>query len=971
MRRYKNIYLFFILILFLIQFTRGQNPYFKTILTNSDIENSQFNCIYQDYQGFIWLGTDEGAYRFDGHELTLVYLPDTMATASITAIFQDQKNTLWFGTKNGKVLNYTGFEEFTMPATNLTISSRITSFIECGDGEVWAGTYGEGVIVFNIDSIYQINSSSGLSDNFIYSMIIDDRRNIWLGTDNGINICDISVAPFSIKTVSVKDGLPDYIVHSLIRDKKGNIWIGMHDKGVCFFDAKNNSFHQPDALKNWNYGVVNALLLLDNRLWIATDGKGVVDYNMNRETINVNEPCAENKLIKIISMLEDAEGNVWLLSNQKICISLAVKIEFLNSWENITINNIHALTVDLEDDIWFANDQGIFQYNPDEKKKDKNLQKHQLSIDPQTQKIMSLYRDVFGFIWAGTFGQGIIRLDPKTGRQVQLSESDGLVNNNVLSISGNATEIWFGTLGGASKILVNNQLHKLNYKAEFINYGKAEGLVNSYIYQVYMSPEGIPYFATDGSGVVILKDDKFHTINNSDRFTNKIIYSITSDRFGNIWMNAANDGLYKYNGNELTKVINDPEHKNLSFSGIICNKEELIILYDEGVDVMNIKSGLIKHFENNAGIQLINPDLNTISIDSKDNAWIGTAKGIIKYQQSSDHVWAYPQTRLTNVALFLKDINHHSKTIFNYHENHFTFGFTGLWFQYPEKVEYYYKLEGHDLTWIKTKNNRAVYSDLKPGKYTFRARAGIYDNYSETNEVVYKFEIQKPFYASIWFYFLLIIILGIIIYLVVKLRIKQVKKQEEIIQERIRFQFENLKSQINPHFLFNNFSTLVALIETDSKKAVEYVEELSILFRNVLEYKDQDLIRFSEELTIARNYLNIQQKRFGDSLIIETKKSPDFEKILIPPLTLQLIVENAIKHNIVSKEKPLTIKIYSDPEKKCIFVENNLQSKKENVASTGIGINNIVNRYKLLSDKQVEIKKSGTHFIVGLPYILK
>ena len=960
-----------ILSLFLASFTRGQNPYFRTILTTSDIENSQFNCILQDYQGFMWLGTDDGVYRYDGHELMKVYLPDTITNKSITAIFEDRKKILWFGTQDGMVLQYAGFENFMIPAKNLNISSRITSFIETAEGEVWIGTYGEGVLVFSGDSIHQINSSTGLSDDFIYSMMKDDEGKIWLGTDNGINVCNRSANPISIKSLSVKDGLPDYIVHSLIKDENGNILIGMHDEGVCYFDPKNNSFRQPEVFKNWNSGAVNALLLLDNRLWIATDGKGVVEYDVNRESINVNEPCAENKLIRIKSLLYDAEGNVWLLSNQEICISLAVKIEFLNSWENLEINNIHALTIDLDDNIWFANDQGLFQYNPNEIDEQKKLKKHLVQINSQTQKIMCLYQDVYGSIWAGTFGEGVIRLEPSSGRQIRLDEKDGLVNNNVLSISGNKNEIWFGTLGGASRVSVDEKFANITYTPEFKNYGKNEGLVNSYIYQVYISPEGTPYYATDGSGVFYLKNDKFHTITIGAEFDNKIIYSITSDRFGNIWMNAANDGLYKYNGKDISKVINDPDHRNLSFSGIICNMEELIILYDDGVDVMNIQSGLIKHFEKNAGIQQINPDLNTISKDSKDNVWIGTAKGIIKYHQSSENIWAFPETRLTSVALFLKDINHHNKNTFKYDENHFSFGFTGLWFQYPEKVEYFYKLEGHDLTWIKTKNNRAIYSDLKPGRYTFRAKAGIYDNYPESNEVVYEFEIRKPFYTSIWFYILLMIILGIVVYLIVKIRIKQVKKREEIIQERIRFQFENLKSQINPHFLFNSFSTLTALIETDSAKAIEYVDELSILFRQVLEYKDRDIISFSEELIIAGNYMNVQKKRFGNNLIIDIQSSPDYEKIMIPPLTLQLLIENAIKHNIVSKEKPLSIKIYSDGEKNLIFVKNNLQPKNEEIDSTGIGINNIVNRYRLISDKKVEVIKTGSEFIVGLPYILE
>ena len=971
MRRYKNIYLILIFTFLFIPFGRGQNPFFRTVLTGSDIENSQFNCIFQDHSGFIWLGTDEGVYTFDGHELSLFYLPDTMTNISITAIFEDHDKMLWFGTDEGIILQYAGFENFSTPKTDINVSSRITSFIETVDGTIWAGTYGEGVLVISGDSVYQINALSGLSDDFVYSMITDDNGNIWMGTDNGIQIIDRFVSPAFITSISVKEGLPDYIVHKLLKDQDGNILIGMHDEGVCYFNPKKNSFYTPEPFMNWDFGVVNDLLLIDQHLWIATDKSGVVDYDIETGTLSIHEPCTENKSTKIKSFVYDDEGNVWLLSNQEVCISLADKIEFFDSWKNVEIKNIHALAVDRNDNLWFANDQGLFQYNPREKDEQKKLKKHLIRINPQTQKIMSLYQDVYGFIWAGTFGQGVIRLEPSTGEQILLSEKDGLVNNNVLSINGNQNELWFGTLGGASRISVDETFSDIRHEPEFKNYGQKEGLVNSYIYQVYISPDNIPYFATDGSGVYYFINNEFHNISGLDEFHNKIIYSVTSDSFGNIWMNAANDGLYKFDGEKITKVINDPDHKNLSFSGIICNKEELIILYDDGVDVMDIQSSSIIHYETNAGLEKINPDLNTIGIDSKDNVWMGTEKGIIKYRSGSKKSWNFPQTRLTEVALFLKETDFSTKEKFYHNENHFSFSFTGLWFQFPEKVEYFYTLEGHDLTWMKTKNNRAVYSDLKPGKYTFRARAGIYNNYPEENEVSYEFEIKKPYYENSWFYVLLTIIIGLLVYLIVKLRIRQIKKRQVIIQERIRFQFENLKSQINPHFLFNSFSTLVALIETDSSKAVEYVDELSILFRHVLEYKDQDLIHFSEELTIANNYLNVQKKRFGKNLIIEIDPSPDYEKLWIPPLTLQLLIENAIKHNVVSNEKPLHVKIYSDQEKNLIFVKNNLQPKQEGIDSTGIGINNIINRYRLISDKKVEVNKTRSEFIVGLPYILK
>ncbi|MEZ5197033.1 MAG: histidine kinase [Bacteroidales bacterium] len=202
------------------------------------------------------------------------------------------------------------------------------------------------------------------------------------------------------------------------------------------------------------------------------------------------------------------------------------------------------------------------------------------------------------------------------------------------------------------------------------------------------------------------------------------------------------------------------------------------------------------------------------------------------------------------------------------------------------------------------------------------------------------------------------------------MREKRLRKKQEALRERIRFQFENLKSQINPHFLFNSFSTLVALIDQDRDIAIEYVEELSDMFRNVLEYKDLDVISLSEELAIIHNYYKIQKKRYGKNLELTISEIKRKDEIKIPPLSLQLLVENAIKHNVVSKDQPLQIRIFTDDKKGYLYVENVLQEKKETEHSTGIGIRNIIERYHLLTDRKIDVIKTETSFKIGLPYII-
>ena len=193
---------------------------------------------------------------------------------------------------------------------------------------------------------------------------------------------------------------------------------------------------------------------------------------------------------------------------------------------------------------------------------------------------------------------------------------------------------------------------------------------------------------------------------------------------------------------------------------------------------------------------------------------------------------------------------------------------------------------------------------------------------------------------------------------------------EAMKKEKMEYQYETLKSQINPHFLFNSFNTLITIIEDNQNKAVDYVETLSDYFRSILNYRDKDVIKLAEELDIVKAYFYLQQKRFGEylSLTIDVPLTYQ-EDYAVPPLSIQLLVENAIKHNAVSHETPLKIEITLDDKNQFLFITNNLNPKKNHDPSTGIGLNNIFSRYKILTDQDVTVIRSDIQFKVELPLI--
>lgn len=189
---------------------------------------------------------------------------------------------------------------------------------------------------------------------------------------------------------------------------------------------------------------------------------------------------------------------------------------------------------------------------------------------------------------------------------------------------------------------------------------------------------------------------------------------------------------------------------------------------------------------------------------------------------------------------------------------------------------------------------------------------------------------------------------------------------EKLKQENLQSQFAALKNQVNPHFLFNSLNTLATIIPENSDQAVEFVEKLSSVYRYLLQYKDDETVDLKTELDCIDAYFFLQKIRFGDNLRVHINVPAQYNTKQIPPLSLQILVENAIKHNIISSLKPLFIDIYID-DADMLVTKNKLQKKKSVESSTKIGLQNLVNRYHYIFNKGIEIYETEDSFMVKLP----
>ncbi|NBB77656.1 MAG: hypothetical protein GVY02_09775 [Bacteroidetes bacterium] len=200
-----------------------------------------------------------------------------------------------------------------------------------------------------------------------------------------------------------------------------------------------------------------------------------------------------------------------------------------------------------------------------------------------------------------------------------------------------------------------------------------------------------------------------------------------------------------------------------------------------------------------------------------------------------------------------------------------------------------------------------------------------------------------------------------------KERSESESRNRELMAELTEIRFEVLKNQMNPHFMFNSLNVLSSLIESDPEKSQRFIEEFSSIYRYILETIEQHVVTVKRELDFARSYMFLQKIRYGDALSYQVSLSSEALQSYLPPLSLQVVLENAIKHNIISEDQPLEIRIVE--KEHSLSITNKLQPKVSFGDSTGIGQQNLKKRYALVAGRLPEFRLLDDHYIVTLPLI--
>lgn len=770
--RNTNIILVAIL-LFLVVTAFSQSPHFQSYSLLKKNEPVHVNKIFQDESGLLWVGTRKGLFRFNGKTFRHYTKADSLPDENVTAIGQDSAGRVWTGFDNGTLGYIGGDNKFVLFSPEEgSASAPISDILFDSSGVLWFSTRNDGLYYYKKNRLYRLDEDNGMPDIFVYDLIEDASGNIWAGTDGGIVKCTILEQGVNIEVLDYDDGLVDNIVKKLGMSDDGMIWLATEDAGIISYDPGKKNFKA--ISKQWSFSSVTDFFIEGKNLWISTAKPGLILYDSEHNEFTDYQPGSGVDPGAILTLLHDREGNIWAGSRTGLVRTLANFVFIESSSSREKDFNVLAVAADKKGEIWYSTSDGLFRRTLGASTT--QVRNVLAGTAFEEYRIISLYVDEEGFVWAGLYGEGVLRIDPVSKKIRYLNKE--LRNGNVLHITGKGNTVWLATLGGSERITISGD------KIEIKNYNSANGLSSDFIYQVFIDSKNRVWFATDGKGVDMLDEDGFHHY--EDGLPSKVVYGFAEDGKKQLWANVSFSGAYKFDGSRFLPVDSVNQFRDDNINCLATDQfGNLVVMHDLGIDVLDVSRNKIRFFYENTGIQNKRPTLNAVTKDVKGNLFIGTDGGVIQYRSGQLFTNAEPEINIDVFKVLGQPVEIKDGLKLKYDENSVMIGFSGLWFQHPESLTFQYRMENYDNNWMHTGDNSVTYSRLPAGEYTFRVRVSDNNDFRYADEATIKFSVLPPYWQTPVFYVSCIILLGAGIYTYIRFRERRLKYDKQVLELKV------------------------------------------------------------------------------------------------------------------------------------------------------------------------------------------
>jgi len=529
-----------------------------------------------------------------------------MSSSQVLSILEDSHGNLWFGTGGGGVSMFNG-ETFTHFTEKEGLShDQVWSILEDSYGNLWFGTWGGGVSRYNGEIFTHFTEKEGLSNNRVRSMMEDSQGNLWFGTWGG------GVSLYNGETIThftKKEGISNNYVQSILEDSRGDLWFGTAGGGVSRYDGNTHTyFTEKEGLSNND--ILSILEDSRGNLWFGTGGGGVSMYNGESfMRLTEKEGLSNNR---VNSIFEDSHGNLWFgTRNGGVSKYNGNTFTHFTERDGLSNNDVKVIIEDSYGNLWFGTDYGgVSMYNGE------SFRHFTEKEGLRNNRVRSIMEDSQGNLWFGRWNGGVSMFNGES--LTQFTEEEGSGDHRVLSIFEDSKgNLWFGTEDGG--------VIAYNGKAYTHFTGKA-GLSSDNVRSILEDSQGNFWFGTFGGGVSMYNGEAFTHFTEKEGLSDNYVLSILEDRDHNLWFGTFGGGVTMYNGETFTHFT---EKEGLSNNNVLSILEDhhgnlWFGTYGGGVNMYNGET--ITHFTEKEGLG--HNTVQSILEDGNGNLWISTEKGL-------------------------------------------------------------------------------------------------------------------------------------------------------------------------------------------------------------------------------------------------------------------------------------------------------------------------------------------------------
>ncbi|HEU4470869.1 MAG TPA: two-component regulator propeller domain-containing protein [Flavisolibacter sp.] len=1000
-------FLFIICFLLTAATAPAQTPHFHSLNAAKGLNDGSIRAFGQDKYGYIWIGTQSGLNRYDSYSVSsFLHRPGDSTSiypGGVSSIVCAGNGNLYIGFSDGIVqydYHSSSFRRIKadrpFAAGHMLSQGRNTVLVATSEGlaELDAST---GRISFLSDR-QKDTAQKELMKQALVDICLTQDRQVIATSRRGLVVYDLAAGTVSLRTVP---GLGPAFYFSVEATPSGTVWVSLIDRPVLI---RTNTRFSDFTVYNYIFPgrtpVPNAIsdLLVDGkgRLWVTTVNDGLCLYHPETNVFSsfTNDPFLplSPTANHFTALFQDRQGLIWAGTE-------GYGVNYFDPDKNLFQTILprksettaggwmwgRAAAEDDEGNFWLATLDGVMRYTPGRGVTGKWKNEEGRPRILYSNSVRGVLYDS-GMVWMIT-GGGVNRYHIASGKMDFLGKKDALPEAFYFSgLKDSRGNIWIG--GRDFEGLYCRQPGQ----AGFSGIGTHPVLkdINRYGVRSIFEDRGKRlWFGLNGGGLACY-NEAAGTLRHwkakegdSTSLSGDLVTGIAQDRAGRIWVSTFS-GIACYD-EATNKFTQFGRHNGLPSTRTSCiqvdRQDRVWAGSTKGLLMLDRERRLWKVFDEGDGLPTME-FTDMPSYISRDGRFIfPSLKGFVafdpeQYAEAHSPLSAYISgievfNQPANVPVNYEELKNIS---FRHSQNFFTIRLSALNYENPSQTWYAYKLEGFDKDWIYTKERAIHYTNVPGGSYRFLYKASP-DAANWTDDArQLSVHVDTIYYKTASFWLAMLLLAGYGLYLVYRFRMNKQRqilrletKAKELEKEKTVVQYESLKQHLNPHFLFNSLTSLRSLIKTDTRTATIFLDGLSKIYRYVLKSRERELTTVREEIDFVQTFVTLQKIRFGEGLQVTVQLDDGCLKRMVVPVTLQNLVENAIKHNTADSESPLCINISAADE--YIVVQNNLQRYHIVETSNRQGLTNLHNLYRFYTKKPVLIEEDQNSFTVKIPLL--